>query len=37
MFLFQVGEDVLKTVDRLMTISEKEAHVANVETKAANR
>lgn len=33
----KVGEDVLKTVDRLMGVSGKEAHVANVETKAANR
>jgi hypothetical protein len=28
---------VLRTVDRLMERSEKESHVANVETKAANR
>ncbi|XP_045165784.2 uncharacterized protein LOC123529498 isoform X2 [Mercenaria mercenaria] len=33
----EVGENVLKTVDRLMRISDKETHVANVETKAANR
>jgi len=33
----QVGAHVLETVDRLMGSANNEAHVANVETKAANR
>ncbi|KAL4227170.1 G-protein coupled receptor [Mactra antiquata] len=33
----KVGDNVLRTIDRLMTDSYNEAHVANVETKAANR
>ena len=28
---------MIETVDKLMTVSEKEAEVANVETNAANR
>ena len=34
---FQVGRNVIETIDKLMTLSEKEVEVANVETKAANR
>lgn len=32
-----VGKDMLKAVDKLMAFSDQAVHVANVETKAANR
>mgnify|MGYP006890245181 FL=1 len=33
----KVGHDMLKAVDKLMATSEQASHIANVETKAANR